>query len=155
MKKELNELKIKYNKLLIEESIQKEKYKRFMKLIDNADILRNRYDSLLQHFRPDIYNRIRFDKKTAKLYIKNTDKKKIKEKNLIINNPKEIISYPGEYIKKKNDPSLQYNVNNFDFELQDEKEEELYPPSPPNYPPPKDINILCGDGDIKDYTDDL
>lgn len=130
-------------------------------MIYRADALRSRYDHLLKLFRPDIYDRIRFDKPTAKLYIR-SDRKKKQTKNLVYNTkPHKDISEPSKPLKP-NKRLMVDELNSFNFladvkeeEVAEEEEYEILPPSPPQSPPPKFKIDQCGGSDeIEDYEYD-
>lgn len=162
LKKELEELNDRLNKLMIEEKVQKEKLKRFDGLIYRADALRSRYDHLLKLFRPDIYDRIRFDKPTAKLFIRSDRKKKITKNLNYTTKPHQDVYEPAKIEKKKPKKLIVDEVNNVNLigEIREEDSEpeelELLPPDPPQSPPPLNRRDQCGGNeDIKDYDHDI
>lgn len=130
-------------------------------MIYRADALRSRYDHLLKLFRPDIYDRIRFDKPTAKLYIR-SDRKKKQTKNLVYNTkPHKDISEPSKPLKPKKQlmvdeiSSINFLAEMKEEEVIEEEEYEILPPSPPHSPPPKGKIDQCGGNDeIEDYEYD-
>lgn len=130
-------------------------------MIYRADALRSRYDHLLKLFRPDIYDRIRFDKPTAKLYIR-SDRKKKQTKNLVYNTkPHKDISEPSKPLKPKKQlmvdeiSSINFLAEMKEEEVIEEEEYEILPPSPPQSPPPKGKIDQCGGNDeIENYEYD-